>query len=128
MKFYVVHKLWHKITKLRSKIGTAGTCTGADFNQMVSWLSWGMGHIFLELTIILKTKKLWFSIFFKSLFVGRICFFWHKMKSDDPSKTMRLSMSSFIDVWNSIRVTAKYCRILLRFVLKPTGTGGTSVF
>ena len=46
MKFYVVHKLWPKVTKLPSKIGTAGTCTGADFNQMVSWESWGMGNFF----------------------------------------------------------------------------------
>ena len=75
MKFYVVFKLWHKITKLRSKIGTAGTCTGADFNQMVSWLSWGMGIIFLELTITLKTKKLWFSKFFKKFVCRSFLFF-----------------------------------------------------
>ena len=77
MKFYVVHKLWHKITKLRSQIGTAGTCTGADFNQMVSWLSWGMGNIFLELTITLKTKKLCFSIFFLKVCLSVVFVFSH---------------------------------------------------
>lgn len=116
MKFYVVHKLWHKITKLRWKIGTAGTCTRADFNQRVSWVSWGMGNIFLEL-IILRTGRKWFSILLKSLFVGRFCFFSHKMKNDDQSRTIRLSMSSFINVENSVRLTTKHCQILLRFAL-----------
>ena len=55
--------------------------------------------------------------FLKSLFVGRFCFFSHKMKNDDQSRTMRLSMSSFINVENSVRLTTKHCQILLRFAL-----------
>ena len=52
------------ITKLRSKIGTAGTCTGADFNQMVSWLSWGTGNIFFRTYNHFKNKEIKIFKFF----------------------------------------------------------------